>query len=80
MCVGAVEHRKGNDMQRYIKPKRILSKAETMARLGNIGRTAFELNFVQTGRLKKLHVTQKRIGFCESAVDALVDEIAAGGE
>lgn len=61
------------------KPRRILSTAEVYRRL-SIGRTAFHDNFLRTGRLRKIKITAKRIGFLEADIDALIEELAAQRE
>ena len=66
-------------MDRYVSqkaPRRIISQAETLSRLGNIRRTAFKDNLVKTGRLKPIHITKRRVGFLESDVEKLIEDLA----
>ncbi len=64
--------------RRYVpKPVKILPNKETRHRLGDLGRTCFYETFVKTGRLKPVRISQRRIGFVEDEVDAVVAKIAA---
>ncbi len=63
-------------MERYNRPSRIIRQDEAEQRLG-LKRTAFLMNYVQTGKLKKIKITNQAIGFLEFDVERLIAELAS---
>jgi predicted DNA-binding transcriptional regulator AlpA len=56
-------------------PKTLLRPPVTADRLG-ISLSLFWKDFVRTGRLRAVPVGKRRVGFLESEVDQLIDELA----
>ena len=61
------------------KPRRILRRKQVCERLG-IGRTALDQNYIRTGKLKKIPLGLRAVGFSEEAVDRLIAELIAESE
>ena len=53
---------------------RILRKREVLERLG-IRKTAFHDLFVTTGKLRPLNIGTRAVGYLESEVDALIEDM-----
>lgn len=60
------------------KPKRLVRKLEAMRRLG-LARTAFHANIVEPKLLRFFRVGRRAVACLESDLDALIDQLAAGG-
>jgi hypothetical protein len=58
-------------------PSRIVRLSEARRRLGKIGRTAFDMNFLRTGRLRKVQITKRCVGVMEDDLERVISEIAA---
>lgn len=61
------------------RAKKILRPKEAQKKLG-IGRTKFWDDFVNTGRLRKIRLGPRAIGFLESNVDAVIDALVAASD
>lgn len=58
------------------RAKKILRPKEAQKKLG-VGRTKFWNDFVNTGRLRKIRLGPRAIGFLESNVDQVIDQLVA---
>ena len=54
--------------------RRILEPDEAKRRLGNISNSNFYDNFVNTGKIRLVHLGPRRRGVLEHELDALIDE------
>ena len=52
---------------------RILRVPHALARLG-VGRTSFDKHFIKTGKLRKIRICGRAVGFEEAAVNAVIAE------
>jgi predicted DNA-binding transcriptional regulator AlpA len=57
-------------------PKVIVRPKEAYRRTG-LGRTSFKKEFLDTGRLVPVPLGRRAVGYLESEVDELIDELAA---
>ena len=55
----------------------IIRIPEVRRRLGNIGKTKFDKDFVKTGRIRLVYLGLRSVGALESNVDRVVDELVA---
>lgn len=67
-------------MERYKnkpdKPQKLLRHRDVLEKL-SIGRTCLRENFVNTGRLRKIYITKKRVAYLEADVDKIIADLAA---
>jgi predicted DNA-binding transcriptional regulator AlpA len=56
--------------------KRVVRAKQAWAQFG-IGRSMFEQRFVETGRLRPIKLGARAVGYLESELDALIDELIA---
>jgi hypothetical protein len=56
--------------------KRLLPLDEVQLRLGDISKTTLDEKFVKTGRIRLVHVTERRVAVVEAELDELIDELS----
>ena len=63
-------------MSQTRRGKRLLRKKEARARLG-VGKTKFQKDYVKTGRIHLVPISERIEGVVEEELDALIEEIIA---